>query len=270
MIGYLGEVFTQSFYAASTFYIQEDLVGFSRLHALFQALEDDEVEGIVLPFERTNEANIYDVLELILKHRFHINRDILYTVRLQLYSINSDLSAIKKVIADEASHIACEEILVKTLGKYQKIYVENPVIAMNELSEYGEDTAALSINETAKRDYHVLMSSDVLEESYNLARYIYVTKSLEVLGFHNKMSILCQMKESKPGSLYTLLHELALKQINLTNILFVNNQETRHKNAFYIEFYGHFEDEDIKEALEMIKYKTDSIKIVGSYFSKVS
>ena len=183
--------------------------------------------------------------------------------------MSSDIHTIKKIIADEASHIACEEVLKNTIGEYQKIYVENPIIAMKELSNYEEDTAALSIKEASKRDYHVLMS-DTLEESYNIARYIYVTKSLEVLGFHNKMSILCQMRESKPGSLYTLIHELALKQINLTNILFVNNQETNHKNAFYIEFYGHFEDEDIKEALEMIKYKTDSIKVVGSYFSKES
>lgn len=269
MIGYLGEQYAQSFYAASTFYVQEELVGFSRLHALFHALEKDEVDGIVLPFERTNEANIYDVLELILKHRFHINRDILYKVRLQLYSINSNLKDIKKVIADEASHIACEDILKDRLGDYQKIYVKNPIIALNDLSNYGDDTAALSIKEAKKQDYHILMS-EVFEESYNVARYIYVTKSLEVVGFHNKMSILCQMRESKAGSLYTLIHELALKQINITNILFVNNKETNHKNAFFIEYYGHVEDDDIKEALEMIKYKTDSIRIVGSYFSKVS
>jgi len=269
MIGYLGERYTQSFYAASTFYIQDELIGFARLHALFEALEKDEVDGILLPFERTNEANIYDVLELILKHRFHINRDILYKVQLQLYSINSDIHEIKKVVADEASHIACEEVLKKTVGDYQKIYVDNPMIAINALKDYGDDTAALSMKETAKMDYHVLMS-EILEEFFNVARYIYVTKSLEVLGFHNKMSILCQMRKSQAGALYTLIHELALKQINITNILFVNNQETQHKNAFYIEFYGHFEDEDIKEALEMIKYKTDSIKIVGSYFSKVS
>jgi len=269
MIGFLGERYSQSFYAASTFYMQDELVGFSRLHALFEALENDELDGIVLPFERTNEANIYDVLELILKHRFHISRDILYKVRLQLYSKNNQIKDIKKVLADEASHIACEEVLKQALGNYQKVYVNNPVLALNELEDYGEDTAALSLSDVPKKDLHILMS-EVLEDSSNIARYIYVTKSLEVLGFHNKMSILCQMKESKAGSLYTLIHELALKQINLTNILFVNNQETRHKNAFFIEFYGHFEDEDIKEALEMIKYKTDSIKIVGSYFSKVS
>lgn len=268
MIGYLGERYTQSFYAGSTFYMPDELVGFSRLHALFKALENDEVEGIVLPFERTNEASIYDVLELILKHRYHINRDILYKVKLELYSMNNDVHKIKKVIADEASHIACEEVLKNTLGSYQKIYVENPIVAMKELSNYENDTAALSIKETSKEDYNVLMS-EILEDSYNIARYIYVTKSLEVLGFHNKMSILCQMKESKPGSLYTLIHELALKQIDITNILFVNNKETRHKNAFFIEYYGQVEDEDIKEALEMIKYKTDSIRIVGSYFSKV-
>jgi len=269
MIGFLGEGYTQAFYAASTFYMQEELVGFARLHALFEALDKDEVEGIVLPFERTNEANIYDVLELILKHRFHINRDINYKVRLQLYSTNNKLQEINKIVADEASHIACEEYLKSRLGDYQKIYVKNPILALSSLDDYDEHTAALSLSDVPKKDLHVLISEE-LEAYANTARYIYVTKSLEVLGFHNKMSILCQMKESKPGSLYTLIHELAIKQIDLTNILFVNNQETRHKNAFFIEYYGHFEDEDILEALEMLKHKTDSIKIVGSYFSKLS
>ncbi|MGS0972922.1 MAG: S1 RNA-binding domain-containing protein [Candidatus Izemoplasmataceae bacterium] len=151
MIGYLGERYTQSFYAASTFYMQDELIGFARLHALFEALENDEIDGVILPFERTNEANIYDVLELILKHRFHINRDILYKVRLQLYSMNSDIHEIKKVIADEASHIACEEVLKSAIGDYQKIYVDNPIVAMNELAQYGDDTAALSLKETVKK-----------------------------------------------------------------------------------------------------------------------
>ena len=84
----------------------------------------------------------------------------------------------------------------------------------------------------------------------------------------NKISIVCSSITNKPGALYEILREFAIRNIDLAKIESRPRKSVLGEYLFFIDFYGNIEDDIIKEALNVIQYKTDFIKILGSYYSK--
>ncbi len=69
----------------------------------------------------------------------------------------------------------------------------------------------------------------------------------------------------RPGALHEFLRELTSKNINLTKI---ESRPTRQKPweyNFYLDFEGHREDKEAREALDRLEKTSIFVKVLGSY-----
>ena len=101
---------------------------------------------------------------------------------------------------------------------------------------------------------------DIGDKKNNVTRFILVTKTLEVAGFHNKCSIVCSPKINQSGALYDILHEFAIRGIGLSKIESRPKKDLLGEYVFYIDLEGNIEDELIKEAFYNVENITENIK----------
>ena len=81
----------------------------------------------------------------------------------------------------------------------------------------------------------------------------------------DKTSIVCFLKEDKPGSLFTILKEFAARNINLTRLESRPAKKNLGDYVFLIDIDGHLHDREIFEALEVLRKTVYLVKILGSY-----
>jgi prephenate dehydratase len=81
----------------------------------------------------------------------------------------------------------------------------------------------------------------------------------------HKTSIIVYLEKDRPGALYEILGVFARRKINLTKIESRPSKRELGDYYFYIDFEGNTGDQIIKGALEELKDKTHSLKILGSY-----
>ena len=80
-----------------------------------------------------------------------------------------------------------------------------------------------------------------------------------------KTSIIVYLEKDRPGALYEILGAFAKRKINLTKIESRPSKKELGDYYFYIDFEGYTSDALIKDALEDINAKADTLKVLGSY-----
>ncbi len=268
MIGYLGPENSYAYYAASSFYVADQLIPYSNIGRLYYALEQDEVEGIVVPYENMKEGTSFDMLNRVNKNHYHISRIIDLDVVLQLVSKEYNSKGIEQVYLTELSLNECYNSLKKELGKYQKFEVKSNLVARSKLeTESSTKTAAVVSVYEEIGDLNVVLN-DIRDSKENLHKFVLISKSLNVNGFHNRTIIVTSPKKNKIGALYDILHEIVIRQLNITKILSNPLLDSTGDILFFIEFEGNIEDENVIETLGMIKMKSSFTRIIGSYYQK--
>lgn len=267
MIGYLGPENSFTYQAASSFYVQNELTPYANIHFLFEALKKDRVEGIVVPIENNVDGTINLVQENLYKYGFHINKEIILDENLALISKSNNIKTIKNIIANPAMLQQCRNTLYDEIGKYKELteYASNK--AVRKLFELDDSYGAIAPPQQVFGELNILLS-DIQDRSDNKTRFIFIKKTLEIIGFHNKVSIVVEPKHGNSGALYDILHEFSVRSINIAKIESRPSEGKLDASIFYIDFEGNIDDQLVRETLEILRIKTLRLKILGSYFSK--
>lgn len=266
MIGYLGQEGSYTFHSCLEFTDKDKLIPFNNIGRLFYALDRDEVSGIVVPFENMKEGTSFDVLGRMRRRHYHISREVVLEIILNVVSKEHNSENIDKIYATELSINECYNNLKQELGKYQKNYVKSDIDAKEQLLRMDNSGAVLSNFETLGQ-YNVVLSN-IRDTRLNTHKFVHITKSLNVNGLHNRTFIACSPRKNKVGALYDILHEFVLRGININKILSNPTKSKDDDIILYIELDGNLEDKMIKESLGIVKFKTKFVSILGSYLSK--
>lgn len=268
MVGYLGPINSFTYFAAKSFYVENELVAYSNFHLLFEALEKGNVEGIVLPIENSIEGTVNEVNDKILEYGFHISKEIKMDIKLSLLSKNTDISKIKYVVSHPHALAQCRSTLSKVLGKYREILESSTSFAVTSLDSLSDEYAAIAYKENATASLNIL-KNNVQDYEHNQTRFVFIKKTLEIENFHNKTSIVCGPKLEASGALYDILHEFAIRGINLTRIESRPNKQKLGEYLFFIDIDGNINNQLVKDILQLLPFKTSLTKIIGSYYSKI-
>ena len=109
-----------------------------------------------------------------------------------------------------------------------------------------------------------IVKKSIQENINNVTRFIVLSKSDSYRTGTDKTSIVFST-EDKPGSLYRVLQILNLWDINMSRIESRPTKNSLGKYIFFVDISGHHKDEDLNDALTMIKRKTSFLKLLGSY-----
>ncbi len=268
MIGYLGSEGSYTFHAAATFYVHEELIPYNNIGKLFHALDTNEVDGICLPYENMRDGTSFDVLGRVRKKHYHISREIILNIILNVVSMEHNADQIEKLFATDLTINESYNTLKKEFGKYQKMLVKSNKQAIHNVSLPSKSVQGAVVSSYDELGDLNVVLSDVRDSHENTHRYVLVTKSLKVNGFHNRTLIACSPKQNRVGALYDILHEFVLRRINLVKILSHPLKSKEDDIIFYLEVEGNIEDALIIEALGIVKFKSKFVSILGSYYSK--
>ncbi len=266
MVGYLGPVNSFTYYAAKNFYVENELKAYSNFYLLFQALEEGKVEGIVVPIENSIEGTVNEVNDKILEYGFHISKEIKLDIKLSLISKNIDIKNIKYVISHPHALAQCRQTLNKEIGKYTEVLESSTSHAVEALTNLSDQYGAIAYKSNAFGLN--LLKQNIQDYQHNQTRFVFIQKTLEIAGFHNKTSIICAPKIEASGALYDILHEFAIRGINLTRIESRPNKLRLGEYLFFLDIDGNINNPLIKDVLNILPLKTNLLKIVGSFYSK--
>jgi len=99
----------------------------------------------------------------------------------------------------------------------------------------------------------------------NMTRFIVVAKKDHERTGDDKTSIVFSAAKDKPGGLYNVLGEFAVRNINLTKIESRPSKRALGDYFFFIDLQGHRTDKPVKEALTKVQRKVAFFKMLGSY-----
>jgi chorismate mutase/prephenate dehydratase len=98
----------------------------------------------------------------------------------------------------------------------------------------------------------------------NSTRFLIIGTQDVGLSGDDKTSIVVSMR-NEPGALFHLLAPFNDHNVDMTRLETRPSPSGNWTYVFFIDFAGHLEDENVKNALAEIRQKAVEVKVLGSY-----
>ncbi|MBW2605813.1 MAG: prephenate dehydratase [Deltaproteobacteria bacterium] len=178
---------------------------------------------------------------------------------------NIKLNNIKKVISHPHATAQCRKFLSTNLEGAEVIAANSTAEAVKILKKENDDIAAIGTKTAAKIYDLEIIKSDIEDNKDNKTRFVFIGNSIQPKTGNDKTSIVCFLKEDRPGSLYNILKEFTCRNINLARLESRPAKKDLGDYVFMIDLEGHLHDENIFEAIEVLRKGVYLVKILGSY-----
>lgn len=223
-------------------------------------------EGIV-PIENSLEGSVNITLDfLTFESEAKIIREITIPVRHSLIGKEMiPIPNIQKIISHPHATAQCKNYISTYLKNAEIIAANSTAEAIKMLQEAGDGIAAIGTKTAAKLYGLEIIEKDIEDNKDNKTRFIFLGNSIQPKTGKDRTSIVCFLKEDKPGSLFGILKEFAERNINLTRLESRPAKKDLGDYVFLIDLDGHLHDREIFEALEVLRKTVYLVKILGSY-----
>lgn len=175
------------------------------------------------------------------------------------------LKDIRKVISHPHATVQCRKFLSANLKDVELIAANSTAEAVKILKKENYDIAAIGTKTAAKIYGMEIIENDIEDNKDNRTRFVFIGNKIQPKTGNDKTSIVCFLKEDKPGSLYNILKEFASRNINLTRLESRPAKKNLGDYVFMIDLEGHIHDDNIFEAIEVLRRSVYIVKILGSY-----
>lgn len=268
-VGYLGPKGTFSEQAVLN-YIKNiehtELIQYSTIYGALEAVDCGEAEECVVPLENSIEGTVNCTIDaLIFKQSLFIKGEIIIPVE-EDFLVRKEYAGekITKILSHPQGLAQCAGFIRKYYPKSQIVSVNSTAEGAKIVSESTEVIASLSPRRAAEVYGLKSLYQSIQDDKSNQTRFVVVTRQKPLCNtLENKTSIVFTTQH-KPGNLYRILDLLAIWDLNMTKI---ESRPMKNQLGAYVFFVDLEADnvEDLKEALKMIKRKTDFFKYLGSY-----
>lgn len=267
-IGYLGPKGTFSHEAVEV-YSQKgahDLMEFSSIQEVLNAVKNGTVDEAIVPIENSLEGAVNVTLDVLAKEDgLFIVSELIIPIHLHLIARKGTaINEVKAIISHPQPLGQSRNYLNKAFPDIVQIEESSTSKAAKRVSESEDKCAAIASKSAAQVHGLEILESNIQDFENNRTRFVIISKCLKGKTGTDKTSIVFST-ENKPGSLYRILDIFSLWDINMTRIESRPAKNKLGQYIFFIDIDGHIEDQDIHDALTMVKRKTSFYKFLGSY-----
>ncbi|MCY6959241.1 chorismate mutase [Clostridium brassicae] len=243
----------------------KDTYNVESFEAVFEAINNDEINYGVLPIENSSTGGISDVYDLLRKYGFFIVGEKIIKVNHNLLGIpGSKLENIKEVYSHIQAFCQSDEFLKKH-DDWKCIPYRNTAISAKYIKQDNcKYKAAIGSKRCAEVYGLDIIEKNINYNKNNYTRFIVVGKELECDYDYNKVSIILALPH-KSGVLYNVLSIFAENNLNMLKIESRPIIGKPWEYYFYIDFEGNITMENVKKALKCIKVNSSYFKILGNY-----
>ncbi len=235
------------------------------------AIVDRTVDIGVVPIENSIEGSVGITLDMLLENDLNIIGEIVVPIEHCLLS-KGTLSNIRVILSHPQALAQCRQFIKTHFGNAE-IRTTGSTSHAAKLANEFEEMAAIASRESAQMYGLDILIPNIQDRKENHTRFIAIEAHDGVIEKTAaaskkddfKTSIIVYLKKDRPGALYELIGEFAKRDINLTRIESRPSKRELGDYIFYIDFAGHINDANIKDALDNITSNVGMLKMLGSY-----
>lgn len=263
MTGYLGPSQSFTHQALLKLNFQSPTKEYPSIRSLFVGLRLGEVDRIIVPIENSTEGSVTSTMDALVEEHVYITGETYLPIELQLYSSATSLDEITHVISHPQALAQSRQTLERLLGHYIEVPATSTAEAIHQLQHAPSTSAAIAGHSFAATN--TIVAPNIQDRADNQTRFVLITAKEAIQPDATKTSLICAPQTDRPGLLYDLLHEFAIRKLNLTKIESRNDKTTKNLFLFYLDIEVNATDPMFSELFELLKFKQFYPRIIGSY-----
>lgn len=261
-IGYQGTLGSFSHIATCELFPDATKKSYSTFKEIFDAINNDEIDKAVLPFENSYTGDVGEVMDLLWKNKLFIVDLLDVKINQNLIGLkNSNIKDIKTVYSHEQALSQCK-IFLKGLDATLVPY-SNTALAAEYIKKLNDPTnACIASKEVASLNDLKILVEDINDSKENTTRFIILSKTPSKVG--NRFNLLFTMTDGK-GKLLEVMKIFSKHGFNLESIKSRPLQQSPWKYYFYVEVEGRIDSKEAIQLLIDLNSKCELVKVLGSY-----
>jgi prephenate dehydratase len=272
-IAYLGPrgTFSEDALRAAVGNQQVDAVPAASVPEAIIAVREVRVERALVPFENSIEGAVTATLDtlafdadgvtLVGEYDLPIRHCLIAREDLPLYRI-------EVILSHPQASAQCARFVREQLPRAEVRPAPSTAEAVRTVAESEGPWAALGA-ESAARLYGVaVLRHGVEDEADNITRFVWVAPegtTASGAGPWRSSVVFSELGEDHPGALVDALQVFSDREINLTRIESRPLRRGLGRYQFFIDIEGAASEEPLSEAIEALRSKAESVRVLGSW-----
>lgn len=235
------------------------------------AVERGEAERALVPFENSIEGSVRSTLDTLAfdAHGVTIVGEYDFAVRPMLIARTAgELEQVERVLSHPQPLAQCARFLREHLPNVERQSVDSTAAAVKLVSESEAPWAAIGARAAAELYGCTILREGIEDEPNNVTRFVWIAPagSEPNSGKVCKTSLVfSELGEDHPGALVNALREFSSREVNLTRIESRPLRLELGRYMFFCDLEGAISEPAVKEAVDALRGKADSVRILGSY-----
>lgn len=235
------------------------------------AVEDGAADRALVPFENSIEGSVRSTLDtlafdtqgvtIVGEHDFAV-RAMLIARR------DTELERIETVISHPQPLAQCARFLRERLPNASHQSVDSTAAAVKLVSESDAPWAAIGARAAAELYGCTILREGIEDEDNNVTRFVWIAPAgTEPTGgaAWKTSLVFSELGEDHPGALVNALREFSSRGVNLTRIESRPLRLGLGRYMFFCDLEGALSEDPVAAAVEALRGKAESVRILGSY-----
>jgi chorismate mutase/prephenate dehydratase len=263
-VAFLGPEATFSHQAAiSLFGHSAAFLSAETIERVFDLVEKRICERGVVPIENSYEGSIGASMDLLYRYELKISAELFLRIRHHLLSKEDDINAIRCLYSHPMATAQCHSWIKANLPNVVVKETESTSLATKQAADE-KHAAAVGSQLSALHHGLKILKEDIEDNPQNITRFLAIGKSPARPTGRDRTSILLTLRD-EPGALYGVLEPFARRNINMTRIESRPMKTRNWEYLFFVDFEGHEEDSNVREAIKEMAGRCAFLKRLGSF-----
>jgi prephenate dehydratase len=235
------------------------------------AVERGEAERALVPFENSIEGSVRETLDTLAfdAEKVTIVGEHDFAVRAMLLGRGPlELEEIAAVLSHPQPLAQCARFLRESLPNAEPRSVSSTAEAVRLVSESEHPWAAIGAHSAAELYGCAILREGIEDEANNVTRFVWIAPAgTEPVGGEawKTSLVFSELGEDHPGALVNALREFSSRGINLSRIESRPMRLGLGRYMFFCDLEGALADAQVVEAIQALRSKAESVRILGSY-----
>jgi prephenate dehydratase len=241
------------------------------VHDAIVAVERGEAERAFVPFENSIEGSVRSTLDTLAfdteavtiagEHDFAVHAHLIAREGVELEQVAAVLSHPQPLAQ-------CAAFLRGALPGVERRSVSSTAEAVRMVGESVRPWAAIGARSAADIYGCAVLREGIEDEADNVTRFVWIAPAgakPEGDGPWRTSLVFSELGADHPGALVEALQEFSSREVNLSRIESRPLRQGLGRYMFFCDLEGSLGDAAVSEALEALRAKAESVRILGSY-----
>ncbi len=265
-VAFQGEPGAYSEEAAYRFFGDDvDAVPYESLDDVFRAIASGKVDRAVAALENSQAGSINRTYDLLRRFDLYVVGEVVVPIDHCILALPGQTLADIKRVHSHPSALEQTERFVREMGAEGVVHYDTAGSA-KMIAEKGLTGEGAVASKRAAGIYGLEVLAEAVQTiKENRTRFMVLDRAQLARGEGEQKTAIVMATDDRPGALYEALGAFASRGINLTKLESRPSRGKPFESVFYIDFLGHRDDDDVREALADLTEVTSFVKVLGSF-----